>query len=107
MKNKSKVYGGYGGVRNQYVYVPAITADFVPQPALVPFTEQDSENLETIANNIGFYAEHGANIMLRTSVSLGNSDVFTISTSANPADKIIYTADRAGINLNVMDGGFF
>jgi hypothetical protein len=105
MKNKSNIYGGYGGVTKQNYYVPPSSPDFVPQAALVAFTTADQANLQVVADNIGFYAENGPNIMLRTSVPVGNEDVFTITTEANPQDRIVYTADDKGVNLNVINGG--
>ena len=107
MKNKSKIYGNYGGVSNENFYVPPGSPNFVPKPELVSFTDADKQNLERIAANTEFYKEHAKNIMLRTSVSVGTKDTFTITTSANPADKIVYTTDKNGIDLNVVDGGFF
>jgi hypothetical protein len=107
MKNKSNIYGGYGGVSKQNYYAPPISPDYVPQPALVSFTAADQANLQAVADNIGFYAEHGPNIMLRTSVPVGDEDFFTITTEANPQDKITYTAGDKGVNLNVVDGGYF
>ena len=107
MKNKSNIYGTYGGVSKQNYYAPPPTYEYVPQPARVPFTAADKENLQRVAANIGFYSENAPNIMLRTSVSVGELDTFTITTSANPDDKIIYTASDAGVNLNVIEGGYF
>lgn len=107
MSNYSKVYGGYGGVTKQNFYVPPGTPGFEPQSARIPFTVDDKENLEEVAANIGFYAENAPNIMIRTSVSVGSQETFTISTSANPEDTIVYTADTNGINLNVVEAGYF
>lgn len=107
MKNKSYIYGMYGGVSKQNYYVPPTSPDYVPQLAQVPFTEEDRINLQEVAANIGFYSEHAPNIMLRTSVPIGDQEQFTITTEANPEDTIIYTADNKGVNLNVVDGGFF
>lgn len=108
MKNKSYIYGMYGGVSKQNRYTPPPTSEFVPQPARIPFTEADRTNLETIAANIGFYSEHAPNIMLRTSVSVGEDlEQFTITTEGNPEDAIIYTANEEGVNLNVLDAGYF
>lgn len=107
MSNHSKIYGGYGGVSKQNFYAPPGTPGFEPQPAQISFTTADRENLEEIAANIGFYAENAPNFMIRTSVSVGALDTFTITTSANSDDKIMYTTDIEGINLNVISGGYF
>ena len=111
MKNKSNIYGAYGGVSRQNYYAPPPTFEYVPQPARVPFTADDKAKLEIVAANIGFYSDNAPNIMLRTSTTVGDVDVFTITTEANPDDKIIYTAgtdaEDNGVNLNIVDAGYF
>ena len=111
MKNKSHIHGMYGGVSRQNYYIPPASQEFVPQPARVPFTTADKAKLEIVAANIGFYSENAPNIMVRTSRTVGDVDVFTITTEANPDDKIIYTAstdvEEGGVNLNVVDAGYF
>ena len=109
MSNKSKVYGYYGGVTKQNVYTPPESPDFVPQPPKVALTEADKQTLLALADNLEFYAENSPHIMLRTAESVGTVDTFTISTEANPDDKIVYTTDEIisrGVNLNVTDGGY-
>ena len=109
MKNKSKIYGYYGGVAANNFYVPPGNPDFTPLAPPVILTEEEKLALAAAIESIKFYSEHAQNIMLRTSTVLDSVATFTITTSANPVDKIVYTAeaDGAGIDLNKMDGGFF
>lgn len=107
MNNKSKVYGYYGGVTKENLYVPPGSPDFVPQPSRTIFTEADRQALNAAVSSVSFYTQNAPNIMLRTSLNAGAAESFTITTSAHPADKIVYNAELDGINLNIMDGGYF
>lgn len=109
MNNRSKVYGYYGGVTKENFYTPPESPNFVPQPPKVALTEADKQALLAAAASLEFYNENSPNIMLRTVENAGTVDTFTITTSANPDDKIIYTTDETvsrGVNLNVVDGGY-
>lgn len=111
-KNKSSIYGYYGGVTQQNHYVPPGSPGFVPQPPRVTFTKQDKLAVEQLVNQTSFYAEHGPDILLRrldSSIADGvdNIDTFVMSTSAKPEDFIVYTSDTNKVDLNRTDAGFF
>ena len=109
MKNKSKIYGYYGGVATQRVYTPPASPSYVPQSPLVPLTQEEKASILAAAESVEFYAENAPHIMLRTSTVEGTVETFTITTSENPEDAIVYSAEQTddGIDLNIMDGGFF
>ena len=112
IKNKSSVYGGYGGVTNENHYVPPGSPKYVPQPARVTFTEADRLAIQQLVSQTTFYVEHGPDILVRkltSSIPNGadNIDTFVMSTSAKPEDSIVYTSDTNKVDLNRTDAGFF
>ena len=111
-KNKSSIYGCYGGVTQQNHYVPPAIPAFIPQLPRVHFTEEDRLLVQQLVNQTAFYAEHGPDILLRrleSSIpnSTDNIDTFVMSTSAKPEDVIVYTSDTNEVDLNHVDAGFF
>ena len=111
-KNKSSVYGTYGGVTRENHYVPPGSPGYVPQPARTNFTEADRLLVQQLINQTTFYAENAPDILIRklaSSVpnSADNIDTFVMSTSAKPEDVIIYTSDTNTVDLNQVDAGFF
>jgi len=111
-KNKSSVYGYYGGLSNENHYVPPGSPDYVPQPPKVIFTEADRLLVQQLVDQTTFYAENAPNILVRTLSSsipdnADNIDTFVLSTSAKPEDVIIYTSETNKVDLNRVDGGFF
>ena len=111
-KNKSSVYGYYGGLTDANHYVPPAVPDYTPQPPKVSFTEADRALVQQLVDQTKFYAENAPDILLRTLTSSipnngDNIDTFVLSTSANPEDMIVYTSDINDVNLNRIDGGFF
>jgi hypothetical protein len=111
-KNKSSVYGFYGGVTQENHYVPPGSPDFVPQPVRVRFTEEDKKAVSQLAVQTTFYTDNAPNIVLRKLVSSvpdgsDNVDTFVMMTSAKPNDIITYTSETNEVNLNQVDAGFF
>jgi|LakMenE01Jun11ns_1017448.scaffolds.fasta_scaffold7863880_1 hypothetical protein len=111
-KNKSSVYGSYGGVTQSNHYVPPGSPGFVPQPSRINFTEEDKQKVSQLISQTTFYAENAPNILVRKLVSsVPNSsddiDTFVMTTSAKPDDVIIYTSETNEVNLNQVDAGFF
>jgi hypothetical protein len=111
-KNKSAVYGYYGGVSNENHYVPPGSPGFVPQPPKTTFTEKDRQLVEQLIDQTAFYVENAPNILVRKLVSSidnngDNIDSFVMSTSAKPEDVIVYTSDTNTVDLNHVDAGYF
>lgn len=111
-KNKSLIYGGYGGVTQNNHYIPPGSPNFVPHPARINFTEADKEKVLQLLEQTEFYEENSSNILLRTlvsSVSSGTDDIdtFVISTSGKPEDVLVYTSDTNKVDLNQVDAGYF
>ena len=109
-KNKSSIYGFYGGVAPANHYVPPPAAEFIPQPSQVTsITETDRLILQQLVQQTEFFTMNAGDILLRTNVTStsDNVDTFVLSTSAKPDDVIIYTSENDNFNLNIMDGGQF
>jgi hypothetical protein len=108
-KNKSSVYGCYGGVTKENHYIPPGCPDFVPQPATIPFTTQDKALMMNLLSTADFINQNAPNILLRinTEQLSGNIDTFVLTTSSKPEDVIVYTSNTDIIDLNVVDGGSF
>jgi len=92
-RNKSFVYGYYGGVTNENHYVPLSSA-----PLNTPWTlTQELRN---------FIIQNAANIVLRknTDSQPGNIDTFVLSTSGKPEDVITYTSNTDVVTLDDVAG---
>jgi hypothetical protein len=113
MENKSKIYGGYGGVTKQNHYVPPPCPPFIPQPASIPFCEEyasaTSELLSSAQATKQFLMSNEGNIMRRHLVSSTETqETYRITTLDNPTDVITYTTTLSGTeDLLKTDGGFF
>ena len=112
-KNKSAVYGYYGGVTDTNYYVPPSSPDFVPKPAPILLTDEQQALVNAMLNNANFIQNNIPNVLLRantwsvTSDAPDNIDSFVMTTSGKPEDVIVYTSDTNIVNLNVIDGGYF
>lgn len=110
-KNKSSVYGYYGGVTPANHYTPPPVPDFVPQqPAAANILNQNDRALvEQLVQQTQFFAENAPNILLRTNTMhlSNNVDTFVMHTSADPEDVIVYTSETDNFDLNVVNGGSF
>lgn len=92
-KNKSSIYGFYGGVSNANHYVPGN-----PLPPTNQWTlSQELKN---------FIVQNASNIVLRQNVSSepGNLDTFVLTTSANPQDVIVYQSNNDTVVLDNVAG---
>jgi len=114
MRNKSAIYGYYGGVSDSNHYVPPPSTPFTPQPASVPFYENQASAvtlLTSAKDTRDFFEQNKGSIMRRKFVGIANNqEVYEINTDDNPDDLIIYTTPISSVNLldvNIMDGGFF
>ena len=115
MRNKSAIYGYYGGVSDSNHYVPPPSAPFTPQPASVPFYENQASVatalLTSAQDTREFFEQNKGTIMRRKFVGIANDqEVYEINTDDNPDDLIIYTTPVSSVNLlnvSIMDGGFF
>lgn len=91
-KNKSSIYGFYGGVSDENHYIPGET----------PTTNQWelTQELRT------FLIENAKNIVLRknTSSEPGNIDTFVLSTSGKPEDIIVYQSNADVVVLDDVAG---
>lgn len=115
MKNKSAIYGYYGGVTETNHYVPPPSNPFTPQPASIPFYE----NLASVATVLltsakdtrAFFEENEGSIMHRKFIGISNNqEVYEINTKDHPNDIILYTTPVSSENVlevNLMDGGYF
>jgi len=100
MKNKSKVYGYYGGVSQQNHYVPPGAPGYVPRNEYpLAFTEEQKTNLL-------YLAQKAPEILVRKVLDSqpGNIDTFMISTSGKPEDVIIYTSNQDQVVLDDLAG---
>jgi hypothetical protein len=115
MKNKSAPYGYYGGVTNANHYVPSPSTPFVPQPASVPFYENQATATAALLSSADstreFFEQNEGAIMRRYFTGIvNNQEVYEIKTLDNPNDLIIYTTPVSAenvLNVTVMDGGYF
>lgn len=115
MKNKSAIYGYYGGVTNANHYVPPPSVPFTPQPASIPFYENQSSVATVLLTSAKetreFFEQNQGSIMRRRFVGIVDGlEVYEINTDEHPNDLIIYTTPVSSVNLlevNLMDGGYF
>ena len=115
MSNKSAPYGYYGGVTNANHYVPPPSTPFTPQPASVPFYENQASVatalLTSAQDTRKFFEDNEGQIMRRRYVGIVDGlEVYEINTNDNPEDLIIYTTPVSSVNLldiTMMDGGYF
>jgi hypothetical protein len=111
--NKSKIYGGYGGVTKQNHYVPPPCPPFIPHPPSIPFYEEyvaaTMELLTSAQSTTEFLMSNEGNIMKRHLISsTATQETFAITTINNPTDIITYTTTLSGAeDLLKSDGGFF
>lgn len=111
-KNKSSVYGYYGGVTPGNHYTPPAVADFVPQQpaaAMNILSQNDRALVEQLVQQTQFFAENAPIILLRTNtIHLSdNVDTFVMRTSGAPEDVITYTSEADKFDVNVVNGGQF
>lgn len=97
--SNSRVYGYYGSV-----YISPSSIPFVPQPATVRFTQADKERLQQLVTQTEFYAQSGANVLVR--IEGEDPNTFVLTTSAHPENTIVLTSDEPVVNLNIVDGGY-
>jgi hypothetical protein len=92
-KNKSSLYGFYGGVSNANHYVPGS-----------PLPPNNQWSLSQELKN--FVVQNAANIVLRQTVSSepGNVDTFVLSTSGKPEDIIVYQSNQDTVVLDNIAG---
>ena len=113
MKNKSEIYGLYGGVTNQNHYVPPPSLPFTPQPASVPFYENLADASAVLLSSAEytreFFVNNEGSIMRRYLVGqTATEEFYEIKTLDNPNDIITYVAEiSGGEDLLLRDGGFF
>ena len=113
MANKSKPYGYYGGVTNENHYVPPPSAPFTPQPASIPFYENQANAAVALLSSAEatreFFKDNEGIIMRRYLVGRTETEEFyEIKTLDNPNDIITYTTALSGAeDLLLMDGGTF
>ena len=109
-KNKSSVYGYFGGVTNPNHYVPPESQPFIPHPPKAAFTAEDKAFLEQLKGEIGeaavFIQTNAADILLRknTESAPGNIDTFVMSTLGKPEDTITYTSSKDDVVLSDIAG---
>ena len=94
-KNKSAVYGYYGGVSDANHYVAPNAVDFVPKW----FTDIPEELKNFLKNN-------ASDFLIRKNVSSepGNIDTFVLSTSGKPEDVIVYQSNSDTVVLDDVAG---
>ena len=94
-KNKSAVYGYYGGVSDSNHYVAANVPDFNAN-----WLTQIPVELRNFLNN------NASNFLLRQTLSSepGNLDTFVLSTSGKPEDVIVYQSNTDTVVLDDIAG---
>jgi hypothetical protein len=113
MKNKSQVYGFYGGVANRNHYVPPHSTPFTPQPASVPFYENLANAsvglLSSAEATRDFFINNQGNIIRRHLVGQTDTEEFyELKTLNYPNDIITYVTGISGTeDLMLLDGGTF
>lgn len=115
MRNKSAIYGYYGGVSESNHYVPPPSTPFTPQPASIPFYENQASVatvlLTSAKDTRDFFEQNKGSIMRRKFIGIANDqEVYEINTDDHPNDLIIYTTPVSSVNLldvGIMDGGYF
>lgn len=92
-KNKSSIYGYYGGVTKENHYVPLSSTRIDTPWTLTPELRN-------------FIIQNAANIVLRknTDSQPGNVDTFVLSTSGKPEDVIVYTSNVDVVTLDDVAG---
>lgn len=113
MENKSKPYGGYGGVTQQNHYVPPSAPTFVPQPASVPFYRDYRTTLQNLVSSVTFtrqfLVDNQDSILVRKLVDqIAGVNHFHINSQGHPNDIIEYDVlSGSDPNLLTLDGGTF
>jgi cellobiose phosphorylase len=111
--NKSRVYGMYGGVTTNNLYVPPPTLPYNPASPPLVFRQQDKDFIEQFRAQASWIGENADNVLMRINTSsIPNNtgeriDTFVMSTSGKPADILTYTSptNKAVISLGVVSGG--
>jgi hypothetical protein len=112
-RNKSKVYGRYGGVTDSNYYNASSHSQSNQSLNLddrnenITFTSADKRRLEELLAAAQFVENNADNIMLRvnTNSQPGNIDTFVITTSGKPEDTIEYTSIKDRVVLDKLAGG--
>jgi hypothetical protein len=92
-------------------YIPPVVPGYIPHPASIPFTIDDREKLQVLADvdspvmNVNY-------IFLRTrtdSLTGVTARTFAVLTTAYPNHIVTYTMppSTTALDLRITDGGFF
>lgn len=107
-KNKSDVYGGYGGVSRQNHYIPPQSPPFDPQPATVHITENQLQEIIEKISTISFQeattfvAENSGSIVLRNVlIDRGGYKTSVLFSQDNLSDLLTVTSKATSTFLPV------
>ncbi len=111
-RNKSDIYGFYGGVSSENQYIPPPSPEFIPHPKSVSFTVEYKNILQQFVSgeNVSveeFLKSNQGKILFRKIVSENaGSFRFEIADQNYPNDIIFYEAlSGTTVNLPQLDGG--
>jgi hypothetical protein len=108
MRNKSKVYGWYGGVRDDEHYVPP------PSKPFVPYRDGDLDQaalalLSAVDETKEFLQQNDGAILRRYMVEVEDGqEMYVMTNPDNASDVLTYTTLLSGDeSLTNLDGGYF